>query len=408
MSRPVSARVLRQPGRPLASFVRSSRLWAPAYALVLYASGCAAPSPCRPFLQDARRDPERSAFVERVPAFRAPEPPDDSSAALSSILRHGKKRASEADVEAWYARHPFHLGVDAQPVRCAWDFGLWAHASRGSPEDLKARLRSGLPVLVRLQAQPLNPLTRRYAVVFAYSDAHGCVLAHAGGRLPVGLPFDRFLREWRAQNQWMLVACDPDRPPWTLSAPEHDSRGQFREARGEYDLAVQDYEAAAEANPGDDRLYVRLGNAHRAAGRSDRAEAMYRTALRLNAENPQTCNNLAYLLAEHARGLDEAVALARRAQLLAPANPLVLDTLGYALYQQGNYAEASALLEKARARARWHPAATQVEIGMHLVWAHVRNGQEHLAREVLRDLMAIDPGLQVPEELQPLLAPHGG
>lgn len=370
--------------------------------------GCAAPAPCRPFLQDVRRVPDRSAFIEHVPPFRAPESPADSSAALSSVLRYWKKPVSAAEVDRWYDDHPFHLDPDAQPVRCAWDHDLWAYLGWGSLKELKARLRSGLPVMVRLQRQALNPLTRRYAVVIAYSDVSGCVLCHAGERQPVAFSYDRFLREWRAQGHWMLVPCPPDHPAWELSGAERASRGQFHEARRDYDRAIADYEAALESDPRDDGLYVRLGNMHRALGHAAEAEAMYRRALELDARNPRACNNLAYLLAEHSKSLAEAVALARRALLLAPANPLVIDTLGFALYQQGHYREAADTLEKARARARWQPAATQVEIGMHLAWAHHRNGQDHLARQVLREVLELEPGLEVPAQLQPLLEPAGG
>jgi tetratricopeptide (TPR) repeat protein len=355
-----------------------------------------------------RLAPEKAAFVEHVPPFRAPEIATDSSDALSSILRYWNPSVSVADVQAWYGEHPFHLDRDAQPVRCASEHDVWAYRSRGSLKELKARLRAGIPVLVRLQEKPPNPETRFYAVVVAYSDTRESLLAYTGEKQPVALSYDRFLREWRAQDHWMVAACTPDYPKQELSGPEYLSRGQFYEVRRDYPRAAADYRDALRSIPRDDALYVRLGNVYRLQGLTKEAEAVYRGALEIDSHNARACNNLAYLLAEGSKSLDEAVALARRALLLAPANPLVIDTLGFALYQQGKYREAADMLEKARARARWMPSGTQVQIGLHLVWAHHRSGQDHLARQVLRDLLALEPDLEVPPELQPLVKPAGG
>ena len=139
------------------------------------------------------------------------------------------------------------------------------------------------------------------------------------------------------------------------------------------------------------------------ANNTEKAEVAYRDAISLDDHNGRAYNNLAYLLAEHSTSLDEAVSLARQAMRLEPTNPLAIDTLGFALYQQGKYKEASDILARARARARWSSAGTQIEIGLHLAWAHVKAGNPHFAKEMLADILKIDPKAKIPPDLRKLL-----
>jgi tetratricopeptide (TPR) repeat protein len=369
--------------------------------IVPFLAGCVAPKQVRDFTETARSHPDQAVVIEGVPAFSATKPHADF-APLAAVLQYWKQSVSAGDVEQWYANHSVGLASEDRPVRCAWEHGLWAFGQHGSPDALKTRLRAGVPVIVILQANALDEATRRFAVVIGYDDLEKRVLYHAGGQQPAIAAYSDFFSAWRSTFNWMLTVCPADRIAWTPDPAEVAGRGQFNEANGRLEQAIADYEAAIASGMRRSSLLVRLGNCYRSRGNPEKAETAYREALSLDDHNGRAYNNLAYLLAENSKSLDEAVSLARQAMLLEPTNPLAIDTLGFALFQQGKYKEASDVLDRARARARWSPPGTQTEIGLHLAWAHVKAGNPHLAKEVLADILKIDPKAQIPPDLRKL------
>jgi len=75
-------------------------------------------------------------------------------------------------------------------------------------------------------------------------------------------------------------------------------------------------------------------------------EAM-RQAIRLNPSHADALNYLAYTWAERQENLDEALAMAEKADNLKPDNGYIIDTLGWIHFCMGNTGEALDLLEKA-------------------------------------------------------------
>ena len=369
---------------------------------VSFLVGCVAPRQVRDFTETARRHPDHAVVIDGVPAFSATKPHADF-ATLAAVLQYWKQSVSASDVEQWHADHSVGLASEDRLVRCAWEHGLWAFGQRGSPNTLKTRLRVGIPVIVMLQGGARDEATRRFAVVIGDDELKKLILYRVGGQQPVVATHAEFFNAWRAACDWMLTICPPDRISWTPNPAEIAARGQFNEANGRIEKAIADYEAAIASGMRRSGLLVRLGNCYRSRKNTEKAEVAYRNAISLDDHNGRAYNNLAYLLAEHSKSLDEAVSLARQAMRLEPTNPLAIDTLGFALYQQGKYKEASDILVRARARARWSSASTQIEIGLHLAWAHVKAGNPHLAKEMLADILKIDPIVQIPPELQKLL-----
>jgi tetratricopeptide (TPR) repeat protein len=370
--------------------------------IAFFPAGCVAPRQVQDFAETTRSHPDQAFVIDGVPAFSASKPNADF-APMAAVFQFWKRSVSAGDVEQWYADHSVGLATEDRPVRCAWEHGLWAFGEHGSSDSLKLRLRAGVPVLVILQVNPLDEATRKFVVIIGYDDVERRVLYLAGGRQPTVAAYAAFFSAWRSTFNWMLTICPQDRIAWTPSPAEVAGRGQFNEANGRFEEAIADYEAAVAAGMRRSSLLVRLGNCYRSRGNPGKAEAAYRDALSLDDHNGRAYNNLAYLLAEQSKSLDEAVSLARQSMLLEPTNPLAIDTLGFALYQQGNYKEASDVLDRARARARWSPAATQTEIGLHLAWAHVKAGNPHLAKEVLADILKTDPKAQIPPDLRSLV-----
>lgn len=95
-----------------------------------------------------------------------------------------------------------------------------------------------------------------------------------------------------------------------LTPEEHLKLGLAYEQKGELDLAQREYTDAARSLP-QGSLY--LANLLFARGRLDAAEEQYRKALASLPDDATVRNNLAWLLLQRGRDLDEAERLAQEA-----------------------------------------------------------------------------------------------
>ncbi len=93
-------------------------------------------------------------------------------------------------------------------------------------------------------------------------------------------------------------------------------------------------------------LYFR-GIAYERAGQWDKAEADFRQALKLEPEQASVLNYLGYSLIEKRLSLQEALDMVRKAVELKPNDGYIVDSLGWAHYQLGDYQEAVKHLERA-------------------------------------------------------------
>ncbi len=114
-----------------------------------------------------------------------------------------------------------------------------------------------------------------------------------------------------------------------------------------------------------DLLYDRAMAAEK-LDRLDVLEADLRRVIVLRPNDAQAYNALGYTLADRTSRLAEAVVLLDKALALAPEDPFILDSVGWAQYRSGNLARAQEYLERAY-RVRPDP-----EIAAHLgevLWA---------------------------------------
>jgi tetratricopeptide (TPR) repeat protein len=87
----------------------------------------------------------------------------------------------------------------------------------------------------------------------------------------------------------------------------------------------------------------------------DKAEAEFRKALAIDAQNAGVLNYLGYMLADQGMRLPEAMKLIRQAVELEPQNGAYLDSLGWVCFKSGLYAEAEENLHKANERMNSDP-----------------------------------------------------
>jgi tetratricopeptide (TPR) repeat protein len=121
---------------------------------------------------------------------------------------------------------------------------------------------------------------------------------------------------------------------------------RWREALNAMDVAA---DLAARNQPSflTAEFYFQHGVVAERSGDHDAAARHFLACLELEANNAQALNYLGYMWAERGENLAAAEELIRRALDLDPQNAAYLDSLGWALYQQGRYHEALAPLEQA-------------------------------------------------------------
>lgn len=115
------------------------------------------------------------------------------------------------------------------------------------------------------------------------------------------------------------------------------------------DDALRLLEQARKTFGDDETLIMRVANVYEGGGRLADAEKELRRLMADDPLNANALNSLSYMLADHGQRLPEAVELAQRALTIEPDNPSYLDTLGWALFKQGKFAEAVVPLSKAAA-----------------------------------------------------------
>jgi tetratricopeptide (TPR) repeat protein len=109
---------------------------------------------------------------------------------------------------------------------------------------------------------------------------------------------------------------------------------------GEY-VSIQKENSASEA-----KIAASKGIIYRDAGILDKAEEYYRKALSIEPDNPVFMNNLAYLLIDNGRNLNEGLELVKASLALRPDNYNFLHTKGWGLFKINQYEEALETLQK--------------------------------------------------------------
>ena len=123
--------------------------------------------------------------------------------------------------------------------------------------------------------------------------------------------------------------------------------------------------------------------------RLDEMEKLLRRILVLQPDNSQALNALGYSLADRNMRLDEALTMVRQAHELSPADPFIVDSLGWVEYRMGHFDAAATLLAQA------YSSRKDTEIAAHLGEALWADGKHDEAARVLRDAHKLDAGNEV-------------
>lgn len=149
--------------------------------------------------------------------------------------------------------------------------------------------------------------------------------------------------------------------------------------------------------PGDLSVQKILADGYARVGDFKSARLAYEAALKLSANDAETLNNLANV---QMRQKDPAaVKTAEAALASAPGNAMIIDTLGWALFNNGQPERALQLLRDARLRQPANP-----EIRYHLAAVLAQAGRRSEAKEELRAALRDRPEFEARAEAEKLLS----
>jgi tetratricopeptide (TPR) repeat protein len=136
------------------------------------------------------------------------------------------------------------------------------------------------------------------------------------------------------------------------SPAAHVGRGDILAGQGRTEEAITAYKSALKTDERSAPTLVRLAVTEEKAKRPAEAEKSYRAVLAIDPREPIATNNLAFLLAEEKRQLDDALGLATRAVERAPASENALDTLAWVRRARGELPVAAKILEPLAGRTK--------------------------------------------------------
>jgi len=142
-------------------------------------------------------------------------------------------------------------------------------------------------------------------------------------------------------------------------------------------------------SPDDVELVYQEAMVDERLNRLEDMERLLRRILVLQPDNSQALNALGYSLADRNLRLDEALQMVRQAHELSPADPFIVDSLGWVEYRMGHFDAAATLLAQA------YSSRKDTEIAAHLGEALWADGKHEEAARVLRDAHKLDAGNEV-------------
>ena len=188
-------------------------------------------------------------------------------------------------------------------------------------------------------------------------------------------------------SRQIIIIKDP------LKAEEHARLAQIYEAKGEIELAVEEYKKALEQDKTNPMVYFGLGNISFKQGKHTDAEDYYKKAIENTSpddqKNAMLYNNLSWVYIETNKKLAEAETLAQKAVRLDTGRVYIyLDTLGVIYTRLNEYEKAEDSLLTALKNAPYEKTALR-HINIHLFELYEIKGDRDKLQEVVETLRGL-------------------
>jgi tetratricopeptide (TPR) repeat protein len=152
------------------------------------------------------------------------------------------------------------------------------------------------------------------------------------------------------------------------------------------ELSISQLEAMTKEQPNDIISQMRLAEAYQKQGETEKAAGAFEQALKLNPKLTVATTKLAQLYAGPLQNKEKALAYAKKARELAPADPQVAALVGKVAFDSGNFTWSYSLLQEA-ARQR----ANDPSILRDLAWAAYSMGKINEARDAMQKALTTGP-----------------
>jgi tetratricopeptide (TPR) repeat protein len=178
--------------------------------------------------------------------------------------------------------------------------------------------------------------------------------------------------------------------------------GDLQNRLGDKSGALQSFANAHKLKPQDVTGALTLAIMLDSSGKIDQARAAYEDVLRIDPENTQALNNLAYIKADEGVDLDMALGYAQRALRHAPNDPGIADTLGLIYIRKKLTGQALQVLRDLVIREPANPS-----FHMHLGMALYDAGDKIQAKKELETALRHKPSLTEQAKIKDLVARIG-
>jgi len=162
--------------------------------------------------------------------------------------------------------------------------------------------------------------------------------------------------------------------------------------------AISQYQSIIEKNPNQAGPHMLLGRIYEMQQQYDLSEKHYRDALKINPDFAPAANNLAYMLTEQNKSLDEALMLAKKAKEKLYEDPSVMDTLGWIYFKKGLY--DSAIVEFNDSLQK---QPDNSEVHYHLGMVYYKKGETTLAKKELENALKLNKNFKGSKEAEEIL-----
>jgi tetratricopeptide (TPR) repeat protein len=205
------------------------------------------------------------------------------------------------------------------------------------------------------------------------------------------IPGQEFLGKWLIRTRDLAGARRVLDAAKKLADPSESGRLDL--ALAEVDVAEHKFDSARDrltavlsVDPSNIPVMFSLAQIEDQAGRRMEAIKFYDRVFRADSSNVAVLNNLAYLLVDTGTDVDRGLQLAQKAEELAPDNPAVNDTIGWAYYHKALNTNAIQYLTKAAGNGT-------PRMKSHLALAYIKIGERKKAQALLQAAIREDPSL---------------
>jgi tetratricopeptide (TPR) repeat protein len=171
---------------------------------------------------------------------------------------------------------------------------------------------------------------------------------------------------------------------------------------GDRDSSIANIQKAREILPENETVLAALGIVMDQAGRRKEARQAYEACLRVDPNNAEILNNLAYLMAETNADLDVALNYAQKARGLRPNLGEITDTYGWILLKKNLPEQAIPVFQDLVNRV-----PTNASYRYHLAKAYAQKGDNVKASGELREALKHSPQREEQQEIQDMLSRLG-